>query len=108
MALNPGYFLMQVVVCSKLLIFNILSSIFSKIHTFGSISGPFPDEFLEKSPDPDQSPEKTDQMGALILSKYCINTARIFSKYRPNIGQISPKYYPNIIRILSKYCQDIV
>ena len=38
---------------------------FGQIRTFLCKSGPFPDQFLEKSPDPDQSPEKTDQMGAL-------------------------------------------
>ena len=26
-----------------------------------------PDQFLEKGPDPDQSPEKTDHMGALPI-----------------------------------------
>ena len=35
------------------------------IRTFGCQSGPFPDLFLQKSPDPDQSPEKTDHLGAL-------------------------------------------
>ena len=44
--------------CSKRPIFNVLSSILSQIRTFECKSEPFPDQFLEKSPDPDQSPGK--------------------------------------------------
>ena len=51
--------------CSKRPIFILLSSIFSQIQTFWCKSGPFPDQFLQKSTDPNQSPENTDQMGAL-------------------------------------------
>ena len=38
--------------------FNVNSSILGKL-------GPFPDQYLEKSPNLDQSPEKTKEVGAL-------------------------------------------
>ena len=48
-------------------IFSINSSFFGLIRTFSCKSRSFLDQFSEKSPDPDQSPEKTDEMEALIL-----------------------------------------
>ena len=44
-------------------IFSVNSSIFHQIRTILCKSGPFPDQFPEKSP------EKTDQMGALLMNK---------------------------------------
>ena len=44
--------------CSQRPVFMVLSSIFSQIRTYWCKSGPFPDQFHQKSPDPDQSPKK--------------------------------------------------